>query len=180
MAELESSTDDVVAELGKLLRDAGVEPRLNRARIAPSTLYDAEYHIAVIACAMRINGERDGDTASRILAGWLKLLQFLASRPTLVEDFEEYIRTRRDGDLEKWGLMPRGYLGDRTHDAVVDLLVASGILSRAGDYIVGGQRYPVLVAIVTEVERANLFEGERKILEQLRGIRATKALLGGK
>lgn len=74
--------------------------------------------------------------------------------------------------------MPRGYLGDQTHDAVVDFLVANGVLLKDGDWILGAARYAALRAFVDQVEGENLFVRERKILTQLREVRVTKAMLG--
>jgi len=171
-----TSNYDPVAELGEALARSNVTPRINRARIVRSTLHEPSYHVAIIACAMRMHGE---GPSKRILAPWLKLLQFVAARPALVENLLEYWRTRRSGDLEKWSLMPRGYMGDKTHDGVIDFLVAAGILHRGGDYLEAGARFDVLGRIATQVDAANMFERERKILDQLREMRPTKVLLGG-
>ena len=174
-----SKPEDAVAELRQVLADAGARPRLDRSRMAPSTLYDADYHVAVVACALKAYSPRRGTSTTRVLAAWIKLMQFLAARPILAENFREYVRTRRDGDLEKWSLMPRGYLGDRTHDSVIELLVASSILRRDGDYLEPGARFDVLTRLHVRIEREGLFKGERNILTQLQDVTPTKALLEG-
>ena len=38
--------------------------------------------------------------------------------------------------------MPRGYLGDRTHDRTVELLVATNVLHRTADALIGGLVVP--------------------------------------
>jgi len=179
MAAPSTPQNDALRELGRLLATAGARPTINRSRVAPSTLHDATYHVAVIACALRSHGASAGSVKRRILAAWLKLLQFVAARPSLVENLREYVRTRRDGDLENWSLMPRGYLGDRTHDGVVDLLVAAGILRRDGDFLEASTRFDTLDSIGQRIEVDGLFSGERAILEKLKEVRVTKALLGG-
>jgi hypothetical protein len=172
-----TSGEDPVAQLSDALTRSHAKLRINRARLVPSTLHDATYHVAMIACAMRVHGG-PGKT-KRVLAAWLKLLQFVAARPSLVDNLLEYARSRRDGDLEKWSLMPRGYLGDRTHDSVVDFLVAAGRLRRDGDHVEAAARFDVLEGIATKIEATRMFERERTILMQLREIRPTKVLLGG-
>lgn len=166
---------DALEELTQLLTAARARTKINRARLTRSTLYDPQYHIAVIACALRVHGE---GPHHRILTPWLKLLQFVAARPALVDQFRAYARSRREGDLQSWAQMPRGYLGDETHDGVVDLLVASGILRKSGDSIEGSTRYSVLEDLATRIETDELFVGERAIIEGLRDVRITKALLG--
>lgn len=167
---------DPVAELGETLSRFNVAPRINRARIARPTLHDPIYHIAIIALAMREHGS---GPSRRIRAPWLQLLQFVAARPALVENLLEYGRTRRSGNLEKGSLMPRGYMGDQTHDSVVDFLAAVGALRRDGDYLEGAANFGVLDRVAVEIATNDLFRGERDILEKLREIRPSKALLGG-
>lgn len=170
-----SSEPDFVDELAELLSSARAKATISRARLARSTLYDPQYHIAVIACAMRIHSERPHH---RILASWLKLLQFIAARPTLVDQFIGYAGARRAGDLELWQQMPRGYLGDETHEGVMNLLVASGMLRKVGDAIEASSRYSMLAQLVDRIELDGLFSGERAILQRLRSVKVTKVLLG--
>jgi hypothetical protein len=176
-AVVTAAEEDPVLALGDALAQVDARPKINRARIVRSTLHDANYHVAIIACAMRMHSEPE--SSRRILAAWLKLLQFVAARPALVENLLEYWRTRRKRDLEKWSLMPRGYMGDKTHDGVIDFLAAAGILSRDGDYLGAGPRFDVLERIAAQVEAEKLFAGERHILDRLREMRPTKVLLGG-
>src|SRR4051794_16492522 len=107
MVTADDPEPDFIDELVQLLSSAKARTRINHARLTRSTLYDSQYHTAIIACAMRAHG--DGPQ-HRILAPWLKLLQFVAARPTLVEKLIEYVRGRRGGGLELWQQMPRGYL----------------------------------------------------------------------
>lgn len=172
-----ASDEDPVAVLGALLAAVNATPALDRARIVHPTLHDADYHIAMIACAMAVYAARS--PTRRVLAPWLKLLQFVAARPALVDNLLEYARARRGDDLEKWALMPRGYMGDTTHDRAVDYLVAAQMLRREGDWLEAGSRVEALDAIVAYVERRSLFQAERRIFERLGEIRPTKTMLGG-
>jgi hypothetical protein len=175
MATTPHPEPDFVDELVQLLSSANAQAKINPARLARSTLYDPEYHTAVIACAMRAHGE---GPQHRVLAPWLKLLQFVAARPALVDKFIEYAGARRGGNYGIWSQMPRGYLGDETHEAVIDLLVASGVLRKTGDGIEASSRYSVLEQLAARIETENLFARERGILDRLRSVRVTKVLLG--
>jgi hypothetical protein len=75
--------------------------------------------------------------------------------------------------------MPHGYIGDRTHESVIDLLVAGGFLRRSGDDLESGEKYGVLESLAARIEAEGLFAGERSVLAQLADVRVTKALLGG-
>jgi len=174
MATLENEPD-FVDELVQLLVSANARAKISPARLARSTLYDPDYHTAMIACAMRVHGV--GPKQS-ILAPWLKLLQFLAARPALVERFIGYAAGRQKGTLEPWERLPHGYLGDDTHETVIDLLVASGVLKRSGDAIEGGTRFSLLEKVGAYIETERIFSAERAILERLRPMRVTKVLLG--
>jgi hypothetical protein len=166
---------DFVDELAQLLESAMAKATINPARLARSTLYDPQYHIAVIACAMYLHGE---GPQHRILAPWLKFLQFVAARPTLVDQFVQYAGVRRDSALELWQQMPRGYLGDETHESVIDFLVASSILQRSGDSIEGSSQYSALRNLARSIEEDDFFAAERAILDRLRSVKVTKVLLG--
>ncbi|HXK18598.1 MAG TPA: hypothetical protein VNG33_12385 [Polyangiaceae bacterium] len=168
---------DFVRELGELLVDLGVRPTVTSRRMAPSTLHDMSYHVAMVACAIREHGHGD---PVRILAPWLKLLQFVAARPALVSKLKTYAAARRGYDQANWSLMPRGYLGDETHDGVVDLLVASSILSRDGDQLVSGERFDYLAKLSSKIVQLGLFARERAILAELRELRPSRPMLGGR
>jgi len=74
---------DVFGQLGDLL--AAANARLSIAPKVPtrSTIYDLDYRISIIACAMQALSTK-GDAGSRqVSASWLKLAQFTAMRPGL-------------------------------------------------------------------------------------------------
>ena len=74
---------DVFGQLGDLL--AAANARLSIAPKVPtrSTIYDLDYRVSIIACAMQALSTK-GDSGSRqVIANWLKLAQFTAMRPAL-------------------------------------------------------------------------------------------------
>jgi hypothetical protein len=75
--------------------------------------------------------------------------------------------------------MPRGYVGDRTHDAIIEFLVASGILEREKDQLMDGPRVAALDRLYEQLRAANLFAAERQVLAELLDIRANKTMLEG-
>jgi hypothetical protein len=168
---------DAVQELAALLREAGASPRVRPERIVRSTLYDLDYHVALIACVFFIIAYDEG--ARHMVAHWLKIVQFIAVRPTLLPDFQIWASSRRHQDLDTWQKMPRGYLGDSTHDRTVELLVTGGVLVREGDELAPGSRFHDLQRIYQEVVARNLLRSERATLVELSRCRVNKTLLKG-
>lgn len=54
-----SSESDPLTELAAVLRETGASPRMRRERIVRSTLYDLDYHVALIACVFFITAGDD-------------------------------------------------------------------------------------------------------------------------
>ena len=106
-----SSESDPLSELAAVLREIGASARVRPERIVRSTLYDLDYHVALIACVFFITTVDVAAKTHRVVAHWLKILQFIAVRPSLLSDFETWAGTRRHQNLDTWQMMPRGYLG---------------------------------------------------------------------
>jgi len=170
--------NDPVAELEEALRRVDAVAKLVRGRMAPSTLYDADYHLAMIACAFSMHANSDNGVR-KILRGWLKLLQFVAARPRLLPDLLRWAGTRSSPDLETWRRMPRGYVGDQTHDAVVDLLIAHHALVEHTEYIMAGPAVQALDQLHERIRSENLFVTEREVMDELKSVRMTRTMLGG-
>ncbi len=166
---------DPVQELAAMLREVGASPRVRPEHVVRSTLYDLDYHMALIACVFFITAAG----SRRIVAHWLKILQFIAVRPSLLPSFESWASTRRQQDLDTWQTMPRGYLGDNTHDRTVELLVAGGVLLREGDELVDGGRFAELQRVYSDLLAKNILRSERETLLKLSNIRVNKTLLKG-
>jgi hypothetical protein len=114
-----------------------------------------------------------------VVSHWLKILEFIAVRPSLLLNFQIWAGTRRHQDLDTWQRMPRGYLGDSTHDRTVELLVAGGMLAREGDALVAGSRFADLRRIYDDLVTGNLLSSERATLLELSHTRVNKTLLQG-
>lgn len=174
-----SSESDPVRELSAVLREIGASARVRPERIVRSALYDLDYHVALIACVFFIATADEVSRSRRVVAHWLKILQFIAVRPSLLTDFQIWADTRRHQDLDTWQRMPRGYLGDSTHDRTVELLVAAGVLAREGDALVAGSRFADLRRIYDDLVSENLLSSERETLLELSHTRVNKTLLQG-
>jgi hypothetical protein len=179
MEKIVTDASDPIADLDRLLHDAGAKPMLVRERMAPSTLYDADYHMAIVACAFSIYAPTTTEGPREMLRAWLKLLQFVAARPRLAPNVKRWAGSRRQADLETWRKMPRGYVGDQTHDAVVDLLVANKALVNDGDSIHEGAAIGIIDSLFCDLVAADLFATERDVISELMEVRVSKAMLGG-
>jgi hypothetical protein len=144
-----------------------------------STLYDLEYHISLVSCVFFINSEKRTDNTCSLVAHWLKILQFIAVRPTLLPDFLRWAKERRRPDLDTWQKMPRGYLGDRTHDRTIEFLIACKVLYRTGDELISGDRFSLLQTLYGNIVARDLFASERATLRELAKIPVNKTLLRG-
>jgi hypothetical protein len=173
------SESDPLRELAAVLREAGASARVRPERIVRSTLYDLDYHVALIACVFFIAAGDEAASSRRVVSHWLKILEFIAVRPSLLPDFQIWAGMRRHQDLDTWQRMPRGYLGDSTHDRTVELLVAGGMLAREGDALVAGSRFADLRRIYDDLVAGNLLSSERATLLELSHTRVNKTLLQG-
>jgi len=71
--------------LAAMLEASGARPEVTPERLAPSTVYDLEYRVRIIAMAFQIHAAPDKySTMPRVQGRRLKLLQFVAIRPWLV------------------------------------------------------------------------------------------------
>jgi hypothetical protein len=173
------SSSGKVQQLAELLRETGAKPRVSSDRVVRSTLYDLDYHVALIACVFFIASESRTDGARSVVAHWLKILQFIAVRPGLLPDFLRWSGARRRPDLDTWQKMPRGYLGDRTHDRTVELLVATKVLYRTADALVGGESFSRLETIYLDILAKGLLRSEREALQTMSRLSVNRTLLSG-
>ncbi len=174
-----AEAQDPIAALDAILLKVGAVPEFIRKRVSRSYLYDADYHVAMVACAFSLCSTVGELRKPELLRAWLKLLQFVAARPRLAPDLIRWARSRKQQDFETWSKMPRGYVGDQTHDAVIDMLVANGTLVEHGDHLVHGQHASLLEGIFKRVCDVGLFERERDVMSSVRDLRVNKAMLGG-
>ena len=173
------SSSAKVHQLGELLRETGARPRVSSDRVVRSTLYDLDYHVALIACVFFIASDRRTDHTLSVVAHWLKILQFIAVRPPLLQDFLRWARARRHPDLDTWQKMPRGFLGDRTHDRTVELLIATKVLHRTADSLIGGEDFARLEDLYRHILTKDLLRPERDALETMSRLPINKTLLSG-
>ena len=173
------SSSGKVQQLAELLRETGAKPRVSPDRVVRSTLYDLDYHVALIACVFFIASEPRTDGTRSVVAHWLKILQFIAVRPALLPDFLRWSRARRHPDLDMLQEMPRGYLGDRTHDRTVELLVATKVLHRTADSLIGGESFARLETLYLDILAKGLLRSEREALQTMSHLPVNKTLLSG-
>lgn len=171
---------DHLQELGYLLSEAGARVSISPARVAPSTLYDSQYHIAVVACALSTHGTKRGNTEAVISPALLKFLQFVSARPSLFPRILLWLEQRKHKTFESISEMPRGYIGDRTHDRTINYLLACGVLQYEGNDLASGLNYRVLRDLREKIEERDLFSSERRVLYDLRSSRIPLVALEGR
>lgn len=171
---------DHLHQLGDLLAEAGARVSFAPVRVAPSTLYDIDYHVAIIACALSIYGASQESKGVVISPALLKLLQFVSARPSLLPRTVSWLEQRKQRTLETISDMPRGYIGDRTHDRAVSYLIARGTLRHHGNNLASGPTYKVLSDLQKQVEALDLFSSERRILSLLVSYRIPQVALEGR
>ena len=166
--------------LGDLLQSAKATPVIRENRVAPSTVYDLDYRIMVTACAFHLHAKPYAD-GRRIRTPKLKLLQFVAIRPWLLPVVEEWSRARRDAQVSMLTSqrLRRGFLGDRMHESVLELLVAKSVLVRQPSHVRAGIHISQIEELYREAVASNLFTAERQVLAALEHIAVTEQMLEG-
>jgi hypothetical protein len=168
-------------ELAELLRSGAAKPIVSPDRVAPSTIYDSTYRIAILACAFQMHAKPDVLNTPRVHTTKLKLLQFVAIRPWLAPAVAEWAQAGGDTQLSMLATQRgrRGFLGDTMYDRTVEYLVARQILVQTRNHLSLGPRGETLKDISTAVEKDSLFVSEREALAKMTGIRITNEMLEG-
>jgi hypothetical protein len=73
----------------------------------------------------------------------------------------------------------RGFLGDRMHEAVLELLIAKNIFVRQPSHVRSGIQASLIEQLYAEAVTGNLFASERKALAGLAGVAITEQMLEG-
>ena len=81
--------------LSELFAGTSAAPYVHPERIAPSTVYDLQYRMFVVAACLRVSGKVEG-AFRKISANKLRLLQFVAMRPWLLDVVREWSASRKD------------------------------------------------------------------------------------
>src|SRR6202521_3111514 len=109
------STNSPLERLAALLATSGAQPDITAERLAPSTVYDLEYRVLIVAMAFQIHAASDKySSRPRIQSRRLKLLQFIAMRPWLVSVIREWSVSRNNAQrsLDSEEGLRRGFISD--------------------------------------------------------------------
>lgn len=175
-------TNSPLQKLAALLAACGAQPDITPERLAPSTEYDLEYRVLIIAMAFQIHAASDRySSRPRIQNRRLKLLQFIAMRPWLVSVIHEWSVSRHNAQrsLDSEEGLRRGFISDAMHDEVLDFLVAAGVLRREESYVIPGTNSSVIFDLYSEALGRSLFDAELTALRLLKGIAITNEMLEG-
>ena len=167
--------------LAELLQSGEARPVVSLSRLAPSAFYDLQYRTTVIACAFEIHAKTWAVNQRRIGSARLKLLQFVACRPWLLDSVREWSTAASDAQRS---FLPsqrtrRGFISDTVHDNVLGFLTAGGVLTRAGSDVATGEKGNLLRTLFSTIVEMEAFSTERRVLENLRGIKITTSMLEG-
>lgn len=176
------STNNPLRRLAALLAASGAQPNITPERLAPSTVYDLEYRVLVIAMAFQIHAAPDSHSSQpRIQNRRLKLLQFIAMRPWLIGVIRAWSQSRHNAklSLDSDEGRRRGFISDAMHDDVLDFLVAGGALRREDLYVISGPNWSVILELYSEALGNSLFEREIATLRELEEVVVTNEMLEG-
>jgi len=174
--------DRPLERLATLLAASGAQPDLNPGRLAPSTIYDLEYRVVVVAMVFQLHAATDRfSSRPRIQGRRLKLLQFIAMRPWLVDVIRGWSASRRDAQrsLDYEQGLRRGFISDTMHESVMDFLVAAGALRREELFVIPGAKSSIIFDLHSEAEKRTLFRSEVAALHELKDIVITNEMLEG-
>ena len=175
-------TDRTTLEtLADLLDRAHATPVIQLTRLAPSTIYDIDYRLAIVACAFDTHSKKFSGQGRRVRAIWLKLVQFVATRPWLLPVVQNWAAGTKNPQRDL--LMPqslrRGFIDDRTHDSIVLFLTACDAFRQEKGFLIASARSALLSEWVAVVKEDNLFQEERRVLTELASTRPTMKMLEG-
>ena len=176
------SANSPIEKLAALLDTTGAQPDITPEHLAPSTVYDLEYRVLIVAMAFQIHAAPDRySNRPRIQSRRLKLLQFAAMRPWLVSVIREWSLSRHDAQrsLASEKGLRRGFISDTMHDNVLDFLVGAGALRRKELYVVSGTNVSVMFNLYSEAVERTLFDAELTALDHLKSIVITNEMLEG-
>ena len=167
--------------LADLLRGSSAKLLIEPSRFAPSTVYDLEYRLVVVACAFDLHSKAALVKIRRIQAVRLKLMQFVAVRPWLFPVVQDWAASQKKPQLHLLASqsLRRGFLGDEMHDKVIDYLVAHDALRREKAFLVASSNGAFLADLAAAANEANLFMEERHTLQDLLNVRITNSMLEG-
>ena len=166
--------------LSELLIGTSAAPYVNPERIAPSTVYDLQYRMFVVAACLRVSGKVEG-AFRKISANKLRLLQFVAMRPWLLDVVREWSASRKDRQrsLQSSQSLRRGFLSDGMHDNLIDYLVATGCLFKQKGQIAEPISSMILSDLFDASEKDGLFTTETDAIRELDEIVITNDMLEG-
>jgi len=166
--------------LSELLAGTSASPYVHPERIAPSTVYDLQYRMFVVAACLRVSVKVEG-AFRKISANKLRLLQFVAMRPWLLDVVREWSASRKDRQrsLQSSQSLRRGFLSDGMHDNLIDYLVATGCLFKQKGQIAEPISSVILSDLFDASEKDGLFITETDAIRELDEIVITNDMLEG-
>jgi hypothetical protein len=171
-----------IAKLADLLNQSSAKAVIAPERLTSSTIYDLQYRIAICALLFQRLAKPGGaDGRHRVSSGKLKFFQFVALRPWLLGDVEEWSKESRQGSLELTHSVRirRGFLTDSAYDDVINFLTCCDILKREGQFLTTGSQWAKLTELSATIEQNDFFNREQSAISALMDIKITNYMLEG-
>ena len=170
---------DPMTQLAELLSGTRAQAVITQHRISPSTVYDFQYRSIIVTAGFFILRQRSGLT--RVRAAELKLAQFVAMRPWLLNVLRDWSASQRhpQPSLLTSERLRRGFIGDAMHDRTVEFLTVRGVLNRTDTHLVAGSNVGLAEGWYSEVVKAELFARERATFAAVAEIPVTERMLEG-
>lgn len=169
-----------ISQLAELL-GGHAKPVIRSHRLAPATTYDIDYRMVIVALTFHAHGTKTTDNVLRIDSARMKLLQFVAQRPNMIRAMREWSQSGHASGLlrDSPQRLRRGYLGDSTHDQVVEYMAACKIIRPNGRYLTEEKTSSYIFDVNSAAIAQDMFASERAVLRELLAIRVTNAMLKG-
>ncbi len=172
-----------IAVLASMLQAAGATAHVSPRRLARSTIHDLQYRVLIVGMAFKLHAEPDrySEGLPRLQTRRLKLIQFVAIRPWLVETIEQWSANAKTAQksFSTEEDLRRGFIGDTVHENVIELLLASKALYQSDRFLLPGDRYSNIIDMHRDICQHGLFVREQEAIKSLKEIKITNAMLEG-
>lgn len=174
-----------IERLSQLIKEKGLEARIDDSRIQISPQYDIHYQIVTIGLVIRLFRGRKNKTVDRVKSinkTLLRLIHFLTLRPELINDFKHWhsiMQKNGTASLQDWASFPRGFFSDSAQvDTLTLLLIRKEIHENGKDILLDLSAKCEINRLTSYAVENDLFQRERGSIAELSALKLSIADLG--